>query len=138
LVTILIFLSAKNIIGDVIIWTNINHESSRKLSHLSRVNIWDLWTSRTWDMGWTLNSVWAAGHIRTSLLLLQFGLVSRHDDGGEVPLSGNLSIFSNPGWPTPKNAVRGKYLSEIEFRQAHWHDQKIDVFSQVQECRSNK
>jgi hypothetical protein len=20
----------------------------------------------------------------------------------------------------------------------HWHDQKIDVFSQVQECRSNK
>ena len=45
--------------------------------------------------------------------------VPRHDDGGEVPSSGNLSIVSNPGWPTPKNVVRGRYLSEIEFRQAH-------------------
>jgi hypothetical protein len=43
----------------------------------------------------------------------------RHDDGGEVPSSGNLSIFSNPGRPTPKNTVRGRYLSKIEFRQAH-------------------
>jgi hypothetical protein len=42
-----------------------------------------------------------------------------HDDGGEVPSSENLSIFSNPGRPIPKNAVRGRYLSEIEFRQAH-------------------
>ena len=43
-----------------------------------------------------------------------------HDDGGEVPSSGNLSIFSNPERPTPKNIVRGRrYLSEIEFRQAH-------------------
>jgi hypothetical protein len=33
--------------------------------------------------------------------------------------SGNLSIFSNHGRPTPKNAVRERYLSEIEFRQAH-------------------
>jgi hypothetical protein len=45
--------------------------------------------------------------------------VPRHDDGGEVPSSGNLSIFSNPGQPTPKNVVRKRYLSEIEFRQAH-------------------
>ena len=57
-----------------LIWTNLNHESSRELSHLYRVKIWIIWTSRTWDMGWTLNSVWAAGQIRTSLLLLQFGL----------------------------------------------------------------
>jgi len=42
-----------------------------------------------------------------------------HDDGGEVHSSENLSIFSNPRRPTPKNAVRGRYLSEIEFRQAH-------------------
>jgi hypothetical protein len=42
-----------------------------------------------------------------------------HDGGGEVPSSGNLSIFSNPRRPTPKNAVRGRYLFEIEFRQAH-------------------
>ena len=41
------------------------------------------------------------------------------NNGGEVHSSGNLSIFSNPGRPTPKNAVRGRYLSEIKFRQAH-------------------
>jgi len=45
--------------------------------------------------------------------------VPRHDGSGEVPSSGNLSIFSNPRRPTPKNAVKGRYLSEIEFRQAH-------------------
>ena len=45
--------------------------------------------------------------------------VPRHDDGGEVPSSGNLSIFSNLGQLTPKKAVRGRYLLEIEFRQAH-------------------
>jgi len=44
--------------------------------------------------------------------------VPRYDDGSEVPSSGN-SIFSNPGRPTPKNVVRGRYLSEIEFKQAH-------------------
>jgi hypothetical protein len=33
-----------------------------------------------------------------------------------VPSSGNLSIFSNLGWPTPKNVVRGRYLFEIEFQ----------------------
>jgi hypothetical protein len=31
--------------------------------------------------------------------------VSRHDDGGEVPSNENLSIFSNPGRPIPKNVV---------------------------------
>jgi hypothetical protein len=36
-----------------------------------------------------------------------------------VSSSANLLIFSNPGQPTPKNVVRGRYLSEIEFRQAH-------------------
>ena len=45
--------------------------------------------------------------------------VSRHNNGGEVPSSGNLSIFSNLGQLTPKKAVRGRYLLEIEFRQAH-------------------
>jgi hypothetical protein len=45
--------------------------------------------------------------------------VSRDNDGGEVSSSGNLSIFSNPGRPTPKNVVRERYLSEIEFKQAH-------------------
>jgi len=36
-----------------------------------------------------------------------------------VPLSGNLSILSNPGQPTPKNVVKGRYLSKIKFKQAH-------------------
>jgi hypothetical protein len=31
--------------------------------------------------------------------------VPRHDDGGEVPSSRNLSIFFNPGQPTPKKAI---------------------------------
>jgi hypothetical protein len=45
--------------------------------------------------------------------------IPRHDGGGEVRSSGNLSIFSNPRRLTPKNVVTGRYLSEIEFRQAH-------------------
>jgi len=53
-------------------------------------------------------------HLRTRI-----NRVPRHDDGGEVPSSGNLSIFSNPRWPTPQNAIRERYLSEIKFRQAH-------------------
>jgi hypothetical protein len=44
--------------------------------------------------------------------------VPQHDDDGELPSSGNLSIFFNPRQPTPKNAVRERYLSKIEFRQS--------------------
>jgi hypothetical protein len=33
-----------------------------------------IWTSRTRDMGWTLNSVWVVWQILTSPLLLRFGL----------------------------------------------------------------
>jgi len=40
-------------------------------------------------------------HLRTKI-----NRVPQHDNGGEVPSSGNLSIFSNPGRPTPKNTVR--------------------------------
>jgi hypothetical protein len=36
-----------------------------------------------------------------------------------VPSSSNLSIFSNPGWPTSKNVVWGTYFFKIEFKQAH-------------------
>jgi hypothetical protein len=75
LVTILIFLSEQNVIDNIRIWTGLNHESSRKLSQISRKKKDEvIWTSRTWDMGWTLNNVGVAGQIRTSLLLLQFGL----------------------------------------------------------------
>ena len=62
----------------------------------------------------TFISYYFKPHLRTRI-----SRVPRHDDGGEVPSSGNLSIFSNPRRPTPKNVVREKYLSEIEFRQAH-------------------
>jgi hypothetical protein len=53
-------------------------------------------------------------HLRTRI-----NRVPRHDDGGKVPSRGNLSIFSNPGQPAPKNVVRRRYLSEIELRQTH-------------------
>ena len=62
----------------------------------------------------TFISYYFESHLRTRI-----NRVPRHDGGGEVPSSGNLSIFSNPERPTPKNAVRGRYLSKIEFRQAH-------------------
>jgi len=62
----------------------------------------------------TFISYYFESHLRTRI-----NHVSWHDDGGEVPSSGNLSIFFNPGRPTLKNVIRGRYLSEIEFRQAH-------------------
>jgi hypothetical protein len=62
----------------------------------------------------TFISYYFESHLRTRM-----NRVPRHDDGGEVPSSGNLLIFFNPERPTPKNVVRERYLSEIEFRQAH-------------------
>jgi hypothetical protein len=67
-------LVCQKIIDNVIIWTDFNHESSRKLSHLFKVKFEIIWISRTRDMSWILNSLWATGQIRTSSLLLQFGL----------------------------------------------------------------
>ena len=52
-------------------------------------------------------------------LRMRINRVPRHDDGSEVPSGRNLAIFSNPERPTPKNAIRGRYLSKIEFKQAH-------------------
>jgi hypothetical protein len=62
----------------------------------------------------TFISYYFEPHLRTRI-----NRVPRHDDGGEVPSSGNLSIFSNPGRPTSKNIMRGRYLFEIEFIEAH-------------------
>jgi hypothetical protein len=62
----------------------------------------------------TFISYYFEPHLRTKI-----NLVPRHDDDGEVPSSGNLSIFLNPGRPTPKNIVKERYLSKIEFKQAH-------------------
>jgi hypothetical protein len=62
----------------------------------------------------TFNSYYFKPYLRTRI-----NRVPRHDDDGEVPSSANLSIFSNLGRPTPKNVIRGRYLFEIEFKQAH-------------------
>jgi hypothetical protein len=62
----------------------------------------------------TFISYYFKPHLRTRI-----NRVPRHDDGSEVPSSENLSIFFNPGQPTPKNIVRGRYLSKIKFKQAH-------------------
>jgi len=53
-------------------------------------------------------------HLRTRI-----NRVSRHDDGGKMSSSENLSIFSNSKRPAPKNTVSRRYLSEIKFRQTH-------------------
>ena len=52
----------------------------------------------------TFISYYFEPHLRTRI-----NRVPRHDDGGEVPSSENLLIFSNTGRPTPKNAIRGRY-----------------------------
>ena len=62
----------------------------------------------------TFISYYFESHLRTRI-----NRVPWYDDGGEVPSSENLLIFSSPRRPTPKNVVRRRYLSEIEFRQAH-------------------
>jgi hypothetical protein len=62
----------------------------------------------------TFISYYFEPHLKTRI-----NRVPQHDDGGEVHSSGNLSISSNFGQLTLKNAMRGRYLSEIEFRQAH-------------------
>jgi hypothetical protein len=53
-------------------------------------------------------------YVRPILLRrIKINHISRYDDNGEVPSSENLSTFSNPGRPTPKNAIRKRYLSKI-------------------------
>jgi len=42
-------------------------------------------------------------HLRTRI-----NRVPLHNNGGKVPSSGNLSIFSNPRWFTPKKYCKGK------------------------------
>jgi hypothetical protein len=38
-----------------------------------------------------------------------------HDDGGELPFSVNLSIFSHPSLSLSKNSVSIRYLIKIKF-----------------------
>jgi len=60
----------------------------------------------------TFISYYFERHLRTRI-----NHVPHHDDGSEVSSSGKLSIFSHLGWPSPKNVIRERYLSKIEFRQ---------------------
>jgi hypothetical protein len=62
----------------------------------------------------TFISYYFEPHLRTTI-----NRIPKHDNSGEVPSSRNLSIFSNSGRPAPKKDVRGRYFSEIEFRQRH-------------------
>jgi len=54
-------------------------------------------------------------------LRIRINRVLRHDDGRKVSLCENLSIFSHLGRSVLKIAVKGRYMSEIEFRQVHNH-----------------
>jgi hypothetical protein len=52
-------------------------------------------------------------------LRIKINRVLRRDDGREVPSSEDLSIFSYLRRPIPKNVMRKRYLSEIEFKKSH-------------------
>ena len=54
----------------------------------------------------TFISYYFEPHLRTRI-----NRVPQHDDGGEMPSSGNFSIFSNTGQPTPKNAELSRISS---------------------------
>jgi hypothetical protein len=58
----------------------------------------------------TFISYYFESHLRTRI-----NRIPRHDDGGEVHSSENLSIFSSPGRLVPKNIARRRRLTEIEF-----------------------
>jgi hypothetical protein len=49
----------------------------------------------------TFISYYFKSHLRTRINHIPW-----HDDGGEVLSSGNMSVFSNLGQPTSKNAIR--------------------------------
>ena len=52
-------------------------------------------------------------------LTTRINCVPRHDDGREVPLSANLSLFSHIGQLIPKNIAGRSCLSETKFRQVY-------------------
>ena len=74
LVTILIFLSAENVIANINIWADSLHESSGKLSQLSdktRVDAFWLLELEIWAENWTVSGLQDRFRL---LLLLPFGL----------------------------------------------------------------
>ena len=57
LVTILIFLSEQNVIDNIRIWTDLNHESYRKLSQISwkkKMRLFELLELEIWAEYWTV------------------------------------------------------------------------------------
>jgi len=71
----LILLAGQNIIANIRIWALCSWKLWEIVSAFQQKKKPELiWTSRTQDMSWKPNSVWAAGQVLTSPLLLRFEL----------------------------------------------------------------
>jgi len=72
---LLTLLAGQNVIANIIIRAHCTMKVvGNCLSFPTKKKPELIWTSRTQDMSWTPNSVWAAGQIPTSPLLLRFEL----------------------------------------------------------------
>jgi hypothetical protein len=70
----LILLADQNVIANIRIWALCSMKAvGNYLSFLTKKPEL-IWTSRTQDMSWKPNSVWAIGQVLTSPLLLRFEL----------------------------------------------------------------
>jgi hypothetical protein len=70
----LILLAGQNIIANIRIWALCSMKVVGNCLSFPTKKPELIWTSRTQDMSWKLNSVWAAGQIPTSSLMLRFEL----------------------------------------------------------------
>jgi len=71
---LLTLLACQNVIANIRIWALCSMESVGNCLSFPRKKNRAHWSSRTQDMSWKPNSVWAAGQVPTSLLLLRFEL----------------------------------------------------------------
>jgi len=71
---LLILLVGQNIIANIRIWALCSMKAMGNCLSFPTKKPELIWTSRTQDMNWKPNSVWAAGQVLTSLLLLRFEL----------------------------------------------------------------
>ena len=63
---------------------------------------------------WTFISYYFEPHSRTKI-----NRIPRNNDSGELTSSENLLIFFHLIWLLSKNAIRSRYLTDIEFKKAH-------------------
>jgi len=71
---LLILLAGQNIIANIRIWALCSMKVVGNCLRFPKKKPELSWTSRTQDMSWKSNSIWAAGQIPTSPLLLRFEL----------------------------------------------------------------